>query len=304
MKFLVNVSTYLAYKTALFFFRKLPGNITLKLIIQIYLIAGTLFKIRKNTLKTQISEVFPNLSSHDLKLIIKKNYINMAITSAEMFLSNSATIDTPVRTNGWENITQALEKGNGVIIVSAHFGNWELAGKYMSLNGLSVGVIYKNVKNPYIDEEIAKIRKSYGIKLITKRKSVKESFRTLKENNVLCILADQNAGKGGIRMDFLGKPASVFTGPARIAIKTGAPIIFALALRNINYNDLNYRNIYYSLYYDTPLIPENFLDHERPEIEITKQLNKKLETWIEQYPEQWFWIHRRWRGAEKAKNIG
>ena len=112
---------------------------------------------------------------------------------------------------------------------------------------------------------------------------------------IIAFIADQDARHYGVRMNFLGEPASVHIGPAKTAIKTGAPIFLAVCVRNPDKS--------FTLYYEDPIFTENIEDTRENTIEITRMIVERMEYYIRQHPEQWFWLHRRWKNAHKAQPV-
>ena len=106
-------------------------------------------------------------------------------------------------------------------------------------------------------------------------------------------MVDQNARKQGVQIDFLGYPASTFVGTAKIALKTGTPIVPAIAVRE--------KDGSHTFYFEKMIDPNDFKDKEYPIQELTEYVSKQMEPYIMKYPEQWFWVHRRWRNFSKAR---
>ena len=281
---------FIAFKSAIFFFKMLPYSLSLKILI---LLSKTV-KIRKEVAYKNLKKVFSDKSEEEIKKIIDKCYENYARNTAEIYLADKKKLYQSVKTVGWENLEKALKKNKGVILASAHLGNWELAGAYIATKK-KISVIIKKQRNPLFNDYMVKSREKENIKIIYKKNALREIIKDLKENYIVTILIDQSAGKSGIRTEFLSYPASTFVGTAKIAIKTKSPIVPAFAIR-----DENNENVFY---FEKPIYTDEIENTPQNVKKLTDKLNKILESYILRFPEQWFWVHKRWKGAKRAKVI-
>ncbi len=190
-----------------------------------------------------------------------------------------------IKFSGKEELDKALEKRKGIIIVTGHNDNWELLGAILVKSGYKLAALYHPLRNPYSDKLFYKIRSKAGIELISMKNYLIPSFKALKENKLLGLIADQDAGDDGIFVDFMGKPASTSKGPAAFALKTKAPMVFLLLVRE--------RKFYHRLYVKQLQIKETG-DYKKDVYINTKLWSDELEKWVLKYPEQWMWTHRKW----------
>ena len=253
---------------------------------------STTLKIRSGVATQNLKMIFPKKSAKEIKTILKGMYKTIAINIAEIYLADKIKLYESAKVNGWENLEEALSLGKGVILASGHLGNWELAGAYIASKH-NLSVVIKKQKNPLFNDYTVKIRQKDNIKMIYKKRALRGILKDLKNNYIVTILFDQDAGKAGIKMDFLEHPASVFTGTAKIAVMTGAPIVPAFALRDENGNNF--------FVLEKPIYIKSASKNDELIKEITLEVSKKLEKHIIKHPEQWFWVHRRWKGANKAR---
>ena len=126
-----------------------------------------------------------------------------------------------------------------------------------------------------------------SLKLIPRKRAIRETLGALKNNNAVGFFADQNAGPEGIFVNFLGKSASAARGPATLALRTGAPLIFSLSIRQ--------PDDHHHVYISPPIHPNPSDDFERDVETYTGQMLNHLEAYIHKYPEQWLWLHNRWK---------
>ncbi len=280
---------FVAFKTGIFILKILPYRLSLNILI----FASKIIKKRKDVAIKNLRKVFND--EQKIRTILNKTYENYAKNIAETYLADTEKLFKKVKTVGWENLEEALSLNRGVILASAHLGNWELAGSYIATRK-KISVIIKRQKNPLFNKYMIESRNKMNIKVIDMKTSLREVMKDLKNNYIVTILIDQNAGRRGIKTDFLSHPASTYAGTAKIALKTKSPIVPAFAVRDKN--DIN------TFYFEKPIYTDNLEYNDENIKKITDELNKILEKYILTYPEQWFWVHKRWKGAKQAKVIG
>lgn len=223
--------------------------------------------------------------------ICRSSFQQIGKTAIEFLRFPQLTFDNvweEVTVDGQEHLIQALNQGKGAIVFLPHFGNWELlAMVYGALIPNQAKAIAFPLKNRYLNALVSRYRERLSLELITRRQAVRETLRALKENYAVGFFADQNAGREGIFVDFFGKQASAVRGPATLALKTGAPLLLSIAIRQPD--DRHHVLI-------TPELDlEMSGDLEQDVQTNTAHLLKILETYIRQYPDQWLWTHNRWK---------
>ena len=185
-------------------------------------------------------------------------------------------------------ISKKYSEGKGVILLSAHFGNWEyIAASVSARINIPFHVVVKQQRNPYVDSWMNKARTRWINDIIPLGISIRQIYKELKNKNILAMVADQRGPQEGIRVNFFGISTAVFSGPALLAVKTGAPLIYGLTIRQ---QDYSYKVILEEI--DLSNLPEN---EEEKIIEISQRHTSFLEKYIRQYPEQWLWMHKRWK---------
>jgi tetraacyldisaccharide 4'-kinase len=193
-----------------------------------------------------------------------------------------------VDTVGREHVEAAMTAGKGAILATAHIGNWELHGIAHGWLFGAIGVVARPLDNPALDERLCDFRRVGGNAVIYKQKSLAQVIRAMREGRGVAILLDQNVQeKDGIFVDFFGRPAATTTVAAALALKTGCALVPChTELRP----DGQYR-----LVYDPPLVWAPTGDRQADIAQITQQLTRHIESWAREIPEQWLWIHRRWK---------
>jgi len=193
---------------------------------------------------------------------------------------------------GLENMQAAYVKGKGVLALTAHIGNWELLMLAAGFLGIPMSAIYRPFDFKPLDRFFADLRARYGAKLYPKSRAMRKILRSMRDKELVGFLLDQNTNvQSGVFVDFFGKPACTHKGIAVIALGLDAPVIPAFLLREGDGFRVEFGP-------EIPLIRTG--DKDKDVIENTRQYNKALESIILRYPEQWFWVHRRWKTQPKA----
>lgn len=249
-------------------------------------------KRRRNIALENLRIVFgTEKSGRERKEICRENFRNLGKTALEFLRFPDLTFDNiwaEVTVDGKENLINALELGKGAIVFLPHFGNWELLA-------LVYGVLIPNramaialpIKNSFLNSLVWKYRQHLSLKLIPRQQAVRETLRALRDKFAVGFFADQDAGRDGVFVEFFGKHASAVRGPATLALKTGAPILFSIDLRQC---DDRHR-----VFISPPVELEISGDFEQDVQINTARLLKILEGYIRQFPSQWLWLHNRWK---------
>jgi len=285
---------YHFFRLFLGFNKMFPYSWVERRLINLSKFGGTFFKIRYKVALENMQKVYPQKSSAELKQTIREMYAALGRTAAETFFGDNDQLLEKCQIEGFENLEKALAGGKGAILATLHMGNWELAGISIA-RAHKMSVVMKKQRNKYFNTYTNKLREKENIILIDKKNALRPIIKLLRENYVVGILMDQNAGKYGIRTDFLGHPASTFVGTAKIAIKQKCPIIPAVSFRDANGNNV--------FVVEPAIDTTNFKNTPEQVKELTEQVSKHLEKYIHAHPADWFWVHKRWKGATKARKL-
>jgi KDO2-lipid IV(A) lauroyltransferase len=234
---------------------------------------------------------FPEKSMGEIITIAKGVYRTMGIVAADFFEIPSLTkenIGNLVEVQGLENCISALKKNKGLLMFGAHFGNWELEAATVSLLLKGGAVIYRPLDNPFLDKFVAQVRSSTGNITIPKERAMRKMLRHLKNNSVLGILLDQNVDwPEGVFVDFFGRPACTTNGLALLALNTGAPVIPAYIVR--------LENDKYRMMIGEEMEVVHTDDIGADILINTQNFTKFIEDAVRKYPDQWLWVHQRWK---------
>jgi KDO2-lipid IV(A) lauroyltransferase len=188
---------------------------------------------------------------------------------------------------GWENLERAFLKKKGVFIVTAHLGNWELLGGYLASRH-SMSAVAQKLYDSRFDKTITVFReKNLRVSMIKRGMALRGILEALRKNRLVMVLCDQDTGKDGVFTPFFGKAAWTQSGTARVALKTGTPLVPAFMVRGTDGR--------FVLHIEPEISFDPTGDLEKDVLEITRRYTEVIESYVRAYPEQWVWMHERWR---------
>lgn len=230
------------------------------------------------------------LSCASAAALAGKVYFSFFLNSIEMasipYLTKSEIVDR-LEVKGLEHLRLALSRGCGVIVVSGHYGLWEFIPPWLQIHGFPIAVVVRRQNNPHVDGWMHFMRTKHGVGITDSGFGLREILRTLKKGDCLGLMSDQDAGTKGIFVPFFGKLASTVVGPAEISQKLGSPIVVVGGHPRKTPPHL--------FEISAPMFPEDYPSGKAGAEAITSAFTQKLEEWIRRRPEQWFWLHRRWK---------
>lgn len=203
-------------------------------------------------------------------------------------LNLAARLDEYVTISGVAETREALAQGKGLLMISGHVGNWELSGIAVSLRVAPVVSVARPLDNALLGRHLLAIRQAWNQRIIDKRGALRGMSRTLKARGLVGVLIDQNAGRDGVFVDFFGRKASTTGSVAALALRMGCPVVPASSYRVGS-------GFRYHVALGKPLELVRTGDRERDVRENTAMFTKCIERFIRQHPEQWLWLHRRWK---------
>jgi len=233
--------------------------------------------------------------------IIRRSCQNIATSMLELFKfarMRPEDVERLVTVTGAEHLHEAAQAGRGVIVVTAHYGNWELLGSIIVRLGYKLTVVARDASDPVTASLINSARNRLGMKVVG-RDDLDEMLSILRSGGVLGVLPDQRHLKGGRIVEFMGRPALTAVGPAVLALRSGAAVVPGFARRVAG-------GRFEVVFYPPVCLPKTSRRSESI-LACTKLINEALGKEIAQHPEQWLWLHDRWTisqvywAAEKAK---
>jgi KDO2-lipid IV(A) lauroyltransferase len=192
-----------------------------------------------------------------------------------------------------EILDDLARRGKGAILVTGHYGNWELIGAAVAGRGYPISFVVGRQGNALVDRRINRYRGGMGVGIIERGVALREIPRALRRGEFVALLADQDAGRSGVFVDFLGTPASTPKGAAHFAFRFGAPILFGVTVRG---GDGRHRAELFD-----PIWPRENADTDEEVLRLTRAYTAYLEEAVYRHPEQYFWPHRRWKTKPPAE---
>ena len=247
--------------------------------------------VRRETVDENLRIAFPEQSEQWREKIRVAAYEHLGREAAAMLrlsrLDAKAVVERTI-TDGWDQLQDALSLGRGVLLVTGHYGNWEIAAAAVASRGVPIAAIVRRQGNRLVDERLQELRRQLGVETIYQGQAPARVPRILRANGVVGIVGDQDARKSGVFTPFFGRLASTHRGPALFALRLNAPVFSCIA-RRLPGDDVRYevrgRRVEVQR-------SGNLEDDTRS---LLNELSRRLEEEVRRAPEQYFWFHRRWK---------
>jgi KDO2-lipid IV(A) lauroyltransferase len=192
-----------------------------------------------------------------------------------------------IRVEGEEHLRGALQMRRGVLILTAHLGNWELMAAWIALQGIPINVLSRPIRQPALNDLCQRVRHEAGIHTIFKKNSIREIITRLKKNEVVGFVLDQRVNRReGVVVNFFGRPAGTISGLATLSARYDVPVV-PLFIHRVEGD----RHLIIA---EPPIRFESTGDMERDIVDYTQRYSDVLERHIRRSPEQWIWLHKRW----------
>jgi len=286
-----NIIEYIIFILFSGFYRLIGLNLSRKFSLVLAFFFFYIIPIRKKVVLKNLQIAYPEYNLSVVKKLGFRIYKSFAISLIELlylpYMKRQEIIDA-VECSNPELIIEKYNEGKGIILLSSHYGNWEFIAISVALQvKIPFSVIVKPLRNPYVYDWMNKARTKFGNEIVPLGISIRKTYQTLKEKKIVAMVADQRGPKEGVRVSFFGRQVSVYTGPAALALKTGSPIIFSVPVRQKNYK---YHSVLVEISQNN--LPESYEDKIK---EISQRHTSYLEKIIRENPEQWLWMHDRWK---------
>lgn len=281
---------YVLFQLAGVFLRLFPFRIVQRMGAAAGEFVGVRLGYRRDVTSENLRNAFPEWDQERLNAVLRGSFRSVGTALFElMYLPrmSSDDVNRVCRVMNPELVRSVYSRGKGALMLTAHFGNWELfAQAFYTSTGIPLHIIMKQQANKYVDERVNRSRTKFGNKVVS-MDSIREIMRLLRENKAVGIVADQTASKESIAVPFFGREVPSYEGPAVLSLKTGTPLVAGFAVRM---NDGTYEAHFQE-------IPSSDLKEYSPQnvAELTRRHVALTESVIRQYPEQWMWMHKRWK---------
>lgn len=204
-----------------------------------------------------------------------------------------------VEIRGLENLDRAMVMGKGVIVLTAHLGNWELGGVTLGVLGYPLHVVALSHDSRLVNRLFVRQRAKKGLGVIPVGAAVRRCYQVLNRKQMVALVGDRDVTAKGITTEFFGRPTTLPKGPASFSVRTGAPILPGFMIRKSDDS--------FWLMLEPAIVPEKGKDREEEIALLTRKLASVLEKYIRRYPEQWFMFHPMWERdvpGKKGKRAG
>jgi Kdo2-lipid IVA lauroyltransferase/acyltransferase len=254
----------------------------------VYLFLGRLRRVGERNLELAL----PGLTDQERARILRGVYRHLGwqlVEFCRMSRYTQANTGNWIRTEGLEHYLTAEARGKGVLIVTGHLGAWELSSFYHSLMGYPMGMVIRRLDNRRLDEYVNRIRCLHGNRILHKDDFARGLLTAMRAGETVGILMDTNMRPPqGVFVEFFGRSACTASGLARVALKTGAAVLPGFMVWEAAERK-------YVLRFGPELVFESSGDDEADALAATQMCASATEEWIRRYPDQWLWIHRRWK---------
>ena len=240
---------------------------------------------RKDVATKNLKTAFPEHSDIWIENTLKNSYKFFSYNFIQFLAFPKSTNSIKIQVNGQSALDNAIDQGIGVILISSHFGPWEILGHWLGINNYQLRGVAQKQKNKGANKFFEEKRQLSSIKHIYRKVGMDLLYNVLKEKKMLGLVSDQDAKNKGVFINFFNKPASTHKGAALFHLNTNAPMIYGICIQT-GFQE-----------YKIELIPINPVKHIIED--ITQQHTLTLEEIIKKYPNQYFWFHNRWKTRPK-----
>jgi Kdo2-lipid IVA lauroyltransferase/acyltransferase len=283
---------YTAYRFA----RGLAGVLPPAALARVGDALGTIYALtggrRRQIIDFNLALAYPDASAAERRRLaraVTRHFARSALDAIRIQRLEPQELLAAVDITGLEHLRDAVARGRGAFFLTAHVGSWEVAALVTGLElEAGLAVVNRPLDNPLLEIELDRLRRLYGNHVFGKHAIAREMLTQLKRGGGVGILIDQRVREDqGIQVPFFGHPAWTHPVLARVARKTGAPVVPTFALRE--------RPGRYSLRYEAPILVDELAEAERGDVPLTARFVAVLERAIRERPEQWLWYHDRWK---------
>ena len=242
---------------------------------------------------------FPDWPEERYHRVARASMRNLAYLGLEVLFTEK--LITPARwrhhvtlTNMAENIRLLLERPSGLIYVTGHFGNWEVVGYTLAALGFPGYAVARKMDNPYLNDFILGVREAHGLTVLDKRGATEQMDHILDNKGYVSFIADQDAGRKGLFVDFFGRKASTYKSVALMAMRHSTPVI-------VGYGRRLDEQYHFEIGIQRIIYPAEWAERDDPALWITQEYTRALEEVVRTAPEQYVWTHRRWKHRPKGE---
>lgn len=249
-----------------------------------------------------LRRAFPRESAQRIEQLARRSMQHLCMLGIEvLFTTRLVRLETYARYVRLENIKPVLElllrSQHGLIMLTGHWGNWEILGYVLATLGFEVNVVARPLDNPYLDQWLLGVRQKKGQKMIAKKGATSEVTEALDQGAAVAFIADQDAGRKGLFVDFFGRPASTYKSIGLLAMQYQVPIVVGYAQRLDG-------EFHFAAGVQDVILPEQWGPQADPLRYITQRYTRAIEDLVQRDPAQYLWAHRRWKSQPAPRASG
>lgn len=260
----------------------------------------SILRIRRAVTLDNLRHAFPEKSGRELRDLASRCYRHFGMMMLEylclLTMPNQKLVELidDGEPSASARLDIVLRQKTGAVLISAHLGNWEYLAAWLAVKGYPVSFIAQRQNNPYVNRLVLRTRTRMGMHMIDRRSmGLRQILRALREQRWVFLLPDQSAGRDALLVPFFGRPAATARGAAAFVMKVGVPIVICTLTRNARGR--------YTLTTEVLRFEQHPAgDEEQALLDITGRYTQALEAHIRRHPEQWLWLHRRWKSRLAA----
>jgi len=282
---------YAAFRGARAVVSAMPEGLAVRFGALLGLLAGSVLRVRRATVLENLTIAFPEETPKWRRRIARRSYVHLgreAVFLMRMKRWPAERITERIRFDGVDEVRVEAERDEGVVVLSAHFGNWEIAGAGAAALGFPLDVVGKGMTNRLFEEDVFETRERLRMRVIEMSDAPRAVLRSLGQGRIVAMLSDQNAHRWGVFIPFFGRLAATPRGAALFTIRRGTPTFVGLAAREPGWAQ-RYRLELRRLEYPTTGDPD------ADTVALLTAYHRVLEEAIRADPEQYFWQHKRWK---------
>ncbi len=295
----VHFAGYLGMRIAAMFMHMFPIQANLRFARLLGDFAYLVDRKHRERALANVQRSFPGISRERQEFLARRSLQELFLLIVEvLFTTRLIRLDTWARYIQMHQLEPVLEmllrRKKGMILITGHYGNFEVLGYVMAILGFATSSVARPLDNPYVSRWLFDVRQKHGQRIIDKRGATPEVISVLDDNGVVGFVADQNAGSKGLFVDFFGRKASTYKSIGLLAMEYEVPIVVGYSRRLSD-------DFRFQMGVEDVIHPEDWKNQEDPLRYITQRYTKAIEDFVRAAPEQYWWLHRRWKTRPKGE---
>ncbi len=259
-------------------------------------LAGKVVRRRDRLAMRNLRSAFPEKSPAELRAILDECWRHFGRETLQYIKLQQMTLDQIAQRCEFVNrhfLDEAIALDKGVILMTAHYGGWEIAGLALTTIVENLHTVTRALDNEYLERDVLRFRTQTGARMIDRRQAARPLMKALNQKAAVGILPDQAVlAREGVLVPFLGRPAWTTPAPAKLALRLGSPLVFVFCIPDKTRHRLEF---------EEPIRVDRLTEDERDPVALTTRINDVISGRIAAHPELWLWMHDRWKGTGESE---